>query len=74
MNETKTEYGIAQASLDLLYEVGREVASALDLRTVLHRVLFLSMKNIGAISGSIIVLDEDGTAGRVGLFDVRTIP
>jgi PAS domain S-box-containing protein len=36
------------------------VASALDLRTVLHRVLFLSMKNIGAISGSIIVLDEAG--------------
>jgi two-component system, NtrC family, sensor histidine kinase KinB len=60
MNETKTEYGIARASLELLYEVGREVASALDLRTVLHRVLFLSMKNIGAISGSIIVLDEAG--------------
>ena len=60
MKETKTENGMARASLELLYEVGREVASALDLRTVLHRVLFLSMKNIGAISGSIIVLDEAG--------------
>jgi NtrC-family two-component system sensor histidine kinase KinB len=60
MRETKTEYGMARASLELLYEVGREVASALDLRTVLHRVLFLSMKNIGATSGSIIVLDEAG--------------
>jgi PAS domain S-box-containing protein len=60
MKETKTEYRTARASLELLYEIGREVASALDLRTVLHRVLFLSMKNIGAISGSIIVLDEAG--------------
>jgi PAS domain S-box-containing protein len=50
----------AQDSLMLLYEVGREFAAALDLRTVLHRVLFLSMKNIGAISGSIIVLNESG--------------
>jgi PAS domain S-box-containing protein len=50
----------ARASLELLYEVGREFAAALDLRTVLHRVLFLSMKNVGAISGSIIVLDDHG--------------
>ena len=49
-----------RSSLELLYEVGREVASALDLRTVLHRMLFLSMKYIGASSGSIIVLDESG--------------
>ena len=39
-----------RASLELLYEVGREVAADLDLRTVLHRVLFLSMKNVGAIA------------------------
>ncbi len=45
------------ASLELLYNVSREIAAALDLRTVLHRVLFLSMKNVRAISGSIIVLD-----------------
>lgn len=45
------------ASLELLYDVSREIAAALDLRTVLHRVLFLSMKNVRAISGSIIVLD-----------------
>lgn len=50
----------ARASLELLYEVGREVAAALDLRTVLQRVLFLSMKNVGAVSGSIIVIDEMG--------------
>jgi PAS domain S-box-containing protein len=50
----------ARDSLRLLYEVGREFAVALDLRTVLHRVLFLSMKNVGAISGSLIVVDENG--------------
>ena len=48
-----------QTSLELLYDVSREIAAALDLRTVLQRVLFLSMKNVGAISGSIIVLDDN---------------
>ena len=48
------------SSLNLLYEVGREVASELDLNTVLHRMLALSMKYIGASSGSIIVLDAAG--------------
>lgn len=50
----------AHASLRLLYEVGREVAAALDLHTILKRVLFLSMNNVGANSGSIIVIDETG--------------
>lgn len=49
-----------RASLELLYVISREIASALDLRTVLQRVLYLSMKNVGAISGSIIVLDDSG--------------
>lgn len=49
-----------RASLELLYVISREIAAALDLRTVLQRVLYLSMKNVGAISGSIIVLDENG--------------
>lgn len=53
----------AYSSLQLLYEVGREVSANLDLRTLLHRVLFLAMKNVGAISGSIIVLDENGQPG-----------
>jgi PAS domain S-box-containing protein len=55
--EKKTEG--ARASLELLYEIGREVAAALDLRTVLNRLLFLSMNSVGAGSGSIIVLDEN---------------
>jgi PAS domain S-box-containing protein len=48
----------SRTSLELLYNVSREIAAALDLRTVLQRVLFLSMKNVGAITGSLIVLDE----------------
>jgi PAS domain S-box-containing protein len=59
--EKRTEKGTeeARALLELLYEIGREVAAALDLRTVLHRLLFLSMKSVGAGSGSIIILDEN---------------
>ncbi len=48
------------STLELLYNVNRELTAALDLRTVLQRVVMLSMKNIGAISGSIIVLDDNG--------------
>jgi NtrC-family two-component system sensor histidine kinase KinB len=55
-NENK----ITRASLELMYNISRELASALDLRTVLNRVLFLSMKNVGASSGSIIVMDSNG--------------
>jgi len=51
-----------RASLELLYHISRELTAALDLRTVLQRVLFLSMRNIDAISGSIIVLDDNGQA------------
>jgi GAF domain-containing protein len=46
--------------LELLYHISRELSSALDLRTLLERVLSLSMQNVGAISGSIIVLDDNG--------------
>ena len=49
-----------RSSLELLYHISRELSSALDLRTVLERILFLSMQNVGAINGSIIVLDDNG--------------
>lgn len=48
-----------RASLELLYHISREIAATLDLSSVLQRVLFLSMRNIGAVSGSIIALDEN---------------
>jgi len=51
---------LRSASLELLYRISREIATTLDFSTVLERVLSLSLKTIGAISGSIIVLDEKG--------------
>jgi len=48
----------SKASLELLYRVSREIATTLDLSVVLERVLSLSINTIGAIRGSIIILDE----------------
>jgi len=47
-----------KASLELLYRISREIATTLDLSVVLERVLSLSINSIGAIRGSIIILDE----------------
>ena len=49
-----------KALLELLYHVSREVATALDLRTVLQRVLYETMQNVGGERCSIVVLDEAG--------------
>lgn len=46
-------------SLDLLFKVSKEFTSGSDLRDVLIRVLRLSLQHIGAISGSIVVLDDE---------------
>lgn len=61
MNPDQSNGGVTRASLELLYNISREVASAIDLPIVLQRVLFSSMRTIGAISGTIIVLDDNGT-------------
>jgi hypothetical protein len=47
-----------RSSLELLYDISRELAAALDLGSVLERVLFLSVHNVGAERGSVIVLNE----------------
>lgn len=46
--------------LELLYRVSREVATALDLRTVLQRVLYAAIDNVGGERGSIVVMDDHG--------------
>lgn len=51
-----------KALLELLYNVSRQVATALDLRTVLQRVLYEVMQNVGGERCSIVVLDDDGKA------------
>jgi NtrC-family two-component system sensor histidine kinase KinB len=60
LQPTLKEDNSTRASLELLYNISRELSSALDLRTLLERVLFLSMQYVGAINGSIIVLDDYG--------------
>ncbi|HIE57561.1 MAG TPA: GAF domain-containing protein [Anaerolineales bacterium] len=51
----------SRTSLELLYHISREIASTLDLPTVLQRVLLLSMRNLDAHSGSIFALDDSGS-------------
>src|SRR5215211_1434991 len=51
-----------KALLELLYNVSREVATALDLRTVLQRVIYEVMQNVGGDRCSIVVLDDAGKA------------
>ncbi len=53
---TKNNYN----SLKLLFDISRELVSALDLKTVLQRVLSLSMEIIEAQSASIIILNSRG--------------
>jgi PAS domain S-box-containing protein len=49
-----------RASLELLYHISREIATTIDLPTLIERILSLSIQNIGAQNGSILVVDEGG--------------
>jgi NtrC-family two-component system sensor histidine kinase KinB len=49
-----------RSSLELLYNVSRELASALDLRTALQRILIQSLKSVGGERGSVVVMDDNG--------------
>ena len=48
----------AQSSLQLLYNISRQMVSSLDLQTVLQNVVNLSIQNLGAERATLIVLDE----------------
>jgi hypothetical protein len=50
MSSKSSENVTSRASLDLLYHISRELAGTQDLRAILERVLFLSMRNVGAMS------------------------
>lgn len=60
MNDAAKSTDQTRALLELLYAVSREVATAIDLRTVLQRVLFAAIENVGGERGSIVVLDDSG--------------
>ena len=57
MLETPTD--ATRSSLELLYHVGRELASATNLRMLLQKVLSMSIKNVDGERGSIVVLDDN---------------
>jgi GAF domain-containing protein len=46
--------------LELLIRINHEVAAALDLQTVLQRLVFAVMEHVGGERGSIVVLDDTG--------------
>lgn len=48
-----------RSSLELLLSISRELATTLDMHTVLARVLELSIANVDAERGSLIVLDAN---------------
>jgi len=52
--------GQPKDSLELLQTISQELADKLDLRVMLERILLLTLQNLGAASGSILVLDEKG--------------
>lgn len=49
-----------RSSLELLYDISRELAAQLELRQLLQHILQLTLEAVGATSGSILVLDERG--------------
>jgi NtrC-family two-component system sensor histidine kinase KinB len=51
-----------KSTLEFLYNVSRELASAIELRAVLQRILFQSLKYVGGERGSIVVMDDNGKA------------
>lgn len=50
----------AKSSLEMLYNISRQLAEKLDLPALLEQILIMTLKNIGAASGSIVVLDNEG--------------
>jgi two-component system, NtrC family, sensor histidine kinase KinB len=46
--------------LELLVKISRDVATVLDLRTVLQRLLYAALQYVGGERGSIVVMDDSG--------------
>ncbi len=64
-----------RASLELLYTVSRELTSALDLHTVLERILYLFTNKVGAERGTVIVMDDHQQPVDAAMFyEGRQVP
>jgi D-sedoheptulose 7-phosphate isomerase len=64
---SETGDGHRKPSPELLYTLGRELETAGDGNERLQRTLQLSLESIGAASGSIILLNEDGEVADAAL-------
>ena len=53
-----------RSSLELLLNISRELASSLDLHTVLERVLVLSTRHVGAERASLIPANRSARHAR----------
>jgi len=62
-----------KSTLEFLYNISRELASAIELRTVLQRILFQSLKYVGGERASIVVLDDNVNAVDSAIVYRRTI-
>lgn len=51
---------LAPEWVEVLYEVGRQFGSSLELDVVLGKVLDLTVRCVGATAGSVFLLDSDG--------------
>lgn len=61
MPTEETDKDNSQGMLELLYNISRELSYARDLHTLLERLLLLSLGHVGAMRGSIIVIDDQGS-------------
>lgn len=59
VNEEKLKM-LPQNTQELLYAISQEFADKLDLNSLLEKILYLTVQKLGAISGSMLVMDEDG--------------
>ena len=50
----------ASASLELLYQISRELSSRLELPSLLEHILQITTESVGAVNGSILALDQNG--------------
>jgi D-sedoheptulose 7-phosphate isomerase len=48
------------SNTELLSKISQEIATKLDLHDLLSRILCLTVEYVGAVGGSIVVLDENG--------------
>ncbi len=54
-------------SLERLSSISRELAAQLNLHTLVERILQRTLEAVGATSGSLLVLDEDGRVSEGAL-------